>query len=81
MQLLQELCENPAAQACLDAKESEIMEATGAFLQFPQQIKDHIVENLEQFIVPGNLQATYEGMVVFAENAVVGALTGLSEQI
>lgn len=81
MQLLQTLTENEGVQAHLDSKQSEIMEACASFGEFPQQVKDHIMENLDQFIVPGDLQATYNHIVSFTENAVEGALVGLVDGI
>lgn len=79
MELLQLLSESEAGQGFINENEESILEATAQFHETPQQIKDYIIENLEDFIVPGDVPATYNKMVDFVTNQVVGNLHELAD--
>lgn len=81
MEYLQMLSESEEGQTFINENQEAILEATEVFHSTPQEVKDYIGENLEQFLVPGDLKATYENMTSFVENTVVQILSNLSEQI
>ena len=79
--ILSTLLENEGIQNFLTVKEDAILEGAKAFHEYPQVIKNHILENLDQFIVPGDIKATYSRMVSFVESSVSQILSELSMQI
>jgi hypothetical protein len=79
MQVLQTLLENEGIQTLLSNNEDMVYEATGIFNEFPQVVKDHITANLDSFIVPGNIQETYNNMVEFTRSSVTCLLDELTE--
>lgn len=78
MEMLQTLLENESIQTIINENENLILENAQIFHDYPQFIKTHIQENLENFIVPGNIKATYENMVQFTESSVVSLLEELT---
>ena len=79
--LLNTIFEDENVQEYVDANTDSIMEAAEYFHQTPQLIKDYMLENLETFIVSGDLKATYENMVSFVTSNVVSVLDDLTDQI
>ena len=79
--LLNTIFEDENVQEYVDANTDSIMEAAEYFHQTPQLIKDYMLENLETFIVTGDLKATYENMVSFVTSNVVSVLDDLTDQI
>lgn len=65
MKVLTALLENESVQQLLTEDEELIVAASGAFEATPEVVKDYIKENLEEFLVPGDVKATYENMVEF----------------
>lgn len=78
MQLLNVLLEDEGIQKYLNENEQEIVQKTEMFNNFPQDVKNYIQENLEEFIVKGDLKQTYQNMVSFTESAVVSFLEDLT---
>lgn len=81
MEMLNALMESEAIQNYVASQETAIQEAATQFSQYPQQVKDHIAENLDEFIVPNDLNATYENIVNFVASAAETSLFGLCEAI
>lgn len=81
MEILQSITESEDGQLFINENQEAILEATELFHATPQEVKGYIGENLEQFLVPGDLEATYENMTSFVESTVVQVLTNLSDQI
>lgn len=81
MKLLSALLEEQACQEYINANEGPILEAAEQFHETPQKVKDYIFENLHEFVVPGDLNATYEKMVIFAESCAVQTLNELSSNL
>lgn len=81
MELVPVLLENDGIQAYLSENEGSIVDAAKVFAEYPQIVKDHINENLKDFIVPNDMTATYENMVVFVESACAQFLTELTKMI
>ena len=80
MEMLQVLLEDESVQKIINENESVILEGSNLFHQYPQYVKDYIQENLNEFIVPGDLKATYEKMVSFTESSVINLLEQLTEE-
>jgi len=81
MSLLATLMENEAVQNYISSQENAIAEAADSFSQYPQQIKNYIAENLDEFVVVNDLNATYENIVNFTSSAVETSLFGICESI
>lgn len=79
--MLEAIFENEEVTSYVDSCGEQIEEAAAIFHETPQQIKDYIAENMEQFLVPGDLEATYVKLVDFVENCVVNNLNDLCEAI
>lgn len=80
-ELLSAIFEDENVQQYVDANTDSIMEAAEYFHETPQQIKDYMLENLDTFIVSGDLKATYENMVNFVASNVVSVLDDLTDRI
>ena len=78
MEMLTTFLENEGVQTLINDNEKAILESAVLFHSYPQVVKDYIQENLDQFIVPGNLEATYNNMVAFTESTVMSLLEELS---
>lgn len=81
MELLQALLENEVSQQYLNENSELILAASEVFAEFPQVIRDYIRENLDDFIEPGDLEATRENMIIFTDSAVSTLLEELSGMI
>lgn len=73
--------EDEDVQEYVDSQADMISEAAGLFHETPQMVKDYIFENLENFVVPGDLKTTYSRMVSFVESYVIDTLDGLCSEI
>jgi len=80
MELMNVLLENENMQATVQSKETEIMEAAQVYTDFPQEIKTHINENIEQFIGE-DIKETYDNIKSFTEGAVFQLLHEMSDQL
>jgi len=80
MELLNVLLENETMQADVQSHEAEILEATEIYNTFPQELKTHINENIENFL-GADVQETYENMKSFVEGAVFQLLHEMTDQI
>ena len=69
MEALAILLEDQNVQDLISESQEEIVAASQIFHEFPSIVKDYISENLDQFIVSGNLEETYENIVLFTETA------------
>lgn len=65
----------------VNSQEDAILEGAEIFHQTPQQIKDYIAENLDDFVVPGDLEATYENLVNFVAYCTEQNLNAISDAI
>lgn len=81
MEMLQVLLEDEGVQNLITENEDVIIPASNVFHEFPQVVKDYIQENLDEFIVPGDLKATYENMVTFSASAAANMLNELTDLI
>ena len=79
--MLEAIFEDEDVSGFVDSCSELIQEAAGLFHETPQQIKDYIFENLQDFVIPGDVDATYVNMVQFVENCVINNLTDLSNAI
>ena len=78
MEMLQVLLENEDIQNIITENEDVILPAANVFHEFPAVVKDYISENLDEFVIPGDLKATYENMVTFATSAANNMLNELT---
>jgi len=68
MDCLNVLFENEAIQNYVAEKEEDILAGANAFHEYPQVVKDHVMENLNQFI--GNtVEETHENIAEFARTS------------
>jgi hypothetical protein len=81
MEALQVLLEDAGVQKLIDDNEQAITESSESLVQFSDIIKDQIMENLSDFIEPGDLAATHENIRVFAEAAVCQRAHDLSDEL
>ena len=81
MEMLQVLLEDENIQSLISENEDVILPAANVFHEFPAVVKDYIQENLEEFIVPGDISATYENMVTFTTSAASNMLNELTMMI
>lgn len=81
MEMLTYLSESEAGQTFLASIEEPIVEAADIFHNTPQEIKDYVMENLDSFLVPGDLTATFNKIAVFTESTVVQVLHDLSDKL
>ena len=81
MEMIQVLLENESIQNIITENEDVILPAANVFHEFPAVVKDYIRENLDEFIVPGDLKATYENMVTFSTSAANNMLNELTLMI
>ncbi len=81
MSMLQLLAESDAGQMYMNNNEDAILEATDYFHSTPEYVKQFIYENLDQFVVPGDLNATYENVFEFTHSTVVQILENISESL
>lgn len=79
--MLEAIFEDEDVSSFVDNCSGLIEEGAAIFHETPQQIKDYIFENMEEFVVPGDLEATHAKMVNFVESCVVTNLTDLSNAI
>lgn len=79
--ILSTLLENEGIQSYLNAKEDAIYEGAKVFHEYPQKIKDYMMEHLDSFIVPGDIKATYTRMSNFVETSVRQILEELCTEI
>ena len=80
MDCLKVLLDDTGMQTFLEQHETSIIDGANAFHEYPQQLKDHIVENLQDFVAP-TLDETYENMVKFVETAAFQYLTDIVDSI
>jgi hypothetical protein len=80
MKCLNALFENEAIQTYVDSNEKSILESTQAFHEFPETVKNFVVENLSDFI-GDDVEETYENIKTFAENSAFQYLHELSSAI
>lgn len=78
---LEAIFENEEVAGYVDSCSEQIEEAAAIFHETPQQVKDYIFENLDKFVIPGDLESTYVNLVNFVESTVVNNLTDLCEAI
>lgn len=81
MKALQTLLETESVQTLISDAQPEIELANEAFEMSPQIIRDYIHEHLSDFLVVGNVQATYENMVDFVAEFAEGYLSELTDLI
>lgn len=81
MSYLQAVFEDEDVQNYVDSCEEELIEGTEYFHETPQMIKDYIFENLEDFVVPGDLEQTYLNIIKFVEGCVVDNLHEICDTI
>ena len=80
MECLSVLLEDKGMQTLLQEKEVDIIGGAEAFHQFPQIVKDYVMENLDDFI--GNtVEDTHQNIVEFTETAGFQFLTDLVDSI
>lgn len=81
MEALQIVLEDEGVQQMIDENATAINESSETLVQFSDVIKDHIMENLDQFVEPGNLSDTHDNIKVFTEAAVSHFANELSEDL
>jgi hypothetical protein len=79
--MLTQIFEDEGVQEYVNSQSQQIEEAATIFHNTPEQIKQHIFENLDAFVVPGDLQGTYDKMTTFTANCVEGLLNDLTDTI
>ncbi len=80
MKLLTVLLEDENMQNLVQTNEAQILEAASVYDSFPQELKNHIAANLENFI-GADIHETYENMKSFTEGAVFQLLHELSDSL
>lgn len=65
MSLLEQFFESDECQEYITENDEILEAAQDVILEFPKSLKDYILEHIEEFLVPGDLDATYENMVEF----------------
>ena len=77
MQLLSLLVENEGIQNYIAENGDNIDEASQIYLDLPSALKEFIYENLEDFIVPNNIDETRNNIRDFVAVSSVNMLTDL----
>lgn len=67
MELLQQVFESDEFQSYLTENDEILEAAQDVVLEFPKSLKYYMLEHLDLFIVPNDLDATYNNMVEFVE--------------
>lgn len=81
MSLLQALMESEELTSYV-AENEEILEAAeDVLLEFPKALKSYINENLNEFIEPDDLDATYENIVTFVEAGTARFITEIVDML
>lgn len=81
MEALQLLLEDEGIQKLIDEQEEAILSSSGLLVEFTDVVKEEVMSNLDEFIVPGDLGATYENIKVFTEASVSSFANSLSEEL
>ena len=81
MGMLEYLCEHELSQSWLAENADIIEDANGILQDLPNVIKEHVMHNLDEFVVAGDLKATFDNIAVFAESSYVSMLEKLSAMI
>jgi len=79
-QFISVILENESMQSYLEGCEDEILGAAAVYHTFPQDIKNHVLENLEDFIGE-NLEETFENIAIFTETAANCLISNMVESI
>ena len=80
MECLQVLLEDKGMQTLLQEKEVDIIGGAEAFHQFPQVVKDYVMENLDDF-VGATVEETHQNIIEFTETAAFQYLNDIVEAI
>ena len=80
MECLSVLLEDEGMQSLLQEKEVDIIGGAEAFHQFPQVVKDYVVENLSDF-VGSSVEETHQNITEFTETAAFQYLNDIVEAI
>ena len=67
MELLQQVFESDEFQSYLTENDEILEAAQDVVLEFPKSLKYYMLEHLDLFLVPNDLDATYNNMVEFVE--------------
>lgn len=81
MEALQIVLEDEGIQSLIDKNSDAIMESSDVLVQFSDIVKEYVMENLEQFVEPGDLASTHENIKIYTESAVSCYANELSEQL
>ena len=68
MDCLNVLFENEGIQNYISEKENDILAGSNMFHEYPQVVKDHIMENLDEF-VGSTIEETHQNMVEFTKSS------------
>jgi hypothetical protein len=80
MKCLNVLFEDEGIQNFLQENEGSVVQAANMFAKFPQDVKTHILENIEVFL-DEDVKKTYTNMREFAESAAFNFLHELSSAV
>lgn len=81
MGMLEYLCEHELSQSWL-AENADVIEEAGSIVDdLPNVVKEHVMHNLGDFIVAGDLKATFDNIAIFAESSYTSMLEKLSAMI
>ena len=81
MEALQVLLEDEGIQTLIDEQEGVILESSELLVEFTDVIKEEVMNNLEKFVNPGDLGATYDNIKTFTESAIASFANSLSEEL
>ena len=81
MEALKILLEDEGIQTLIDEQEEAIVKSSELLVEFTDVIKEEVMGNLENFIVPGDLNATYDNIKTFTEASVSSFANSLSEEL
>jgi hypothetical protein len=81
MEALQIVLEDEGIQALIDENSEAIMKSSDILVQFADVIKEEVMENLGQFIEPGDLATTHENIRIYTEHAVASYANTLSDEL
>ena len=81
MEMLEYLYEHELSQSWLAENADLIEEANSILEDLPNVVKEHVQANLDDFIVAGDLKATFDNIAIFAESSYVTMLEKLSAMI
>jgi hypothetical protein len=81
MRALKILLEDEGVQSFIDENEDMLVQGSGVMLEFADVIQEEVMNNLNEFVEPGDLNQTIKNIKVFTENAVASFADTLTTEM